>query len=134
MKRVLVFGTFDLLHPGHVFILKFAATFGQVYISLSPDRMVKFYKKREPSFSYHKRYLRLSRFKPTYKIVVSDKRPLTYNILDKVRPDVIILGHDQLLLRPNIIQALKEKKLNCRIILAPKYHRDIYASSLLAIT
>jgi glycerol-3-phosphate cytidylyltransferase len=52
---VLVLGTFDLLHPGHVQFLEQAAVFGdELWVALNPDDFVRRYK-RPPILTYEER-------------------------------------------------------------------------------
>lgn len=46
MKRVLVLGSFDLLHPGHLSLLRKAATFGdQLWVAVNSDEFMARYKR-----------------------------------------------------------------------------------------
>lgn len=55
MKRVLVLGSFDLTHAGHVRFLKQAAAFGdELWIALNSDDFMRRYK-REPILTYGER-------------------------------------------------------------------------------
>ena len=49
MKKVLVFGTFDLLHKGHKFVFRTAKQFGQLYVVVARDTTVKKHKKIKKS-------------------------------------------------------------------------------------
>ena len=41
MNRVIVNGSFDVLHVGHIKLLEYAATFGPVLVLIDSDRRIK---------------------------------------------------------------------------------------------
>ncbi|ABR54326.1 cytidyltransferase-related domain [Methanococcus vannielii SB] len=72
MKKVIVGGTFDILHKGHEKLLLHASSFGKLFIGLTSDEFVKSYKKHEVnSFNFRKNKLMnfLDKFKIEYKIM-----------------------------------------------------------------
>ena len=77
-KKVIVGGTFDVLHKGHEFFLRRAFSLGQVTIGLTSDRMARQAKRRKvASFQARKRelgnFLRKS-FSKKFKIIkIEDK-------------------------------------------------------------
>ncbi len=59
MKRILTYGTFDLLHPGHIRLLKRAKAFGDyLIVGLSTDEFNK-KKNKKSYYSYSMRKLML---------------------------------------------------------------------------
>jgi cytidyltransferase-like protein len=53
--NVLVTGSFDLLHSGHIAFLKTAAKYGDVYVGIGPDHSIEVFKKRPPVNSEQER-------------------------------------------------------------------------------
>ena len=41
MKEVLVTGTFNLVHPGHIRLLEFASNYGRVTVGINADAFLK---------------------------------------------------------------------------------------------
>ncbi|MFA7286603.1 MAG: adenylyltransferase/cytidyltransferase family protein [Patescibacteria group bacterium] len=130
-KRVLVFGTFDVLHPGHVRFLTAAAKFGSVMVALTPDTLVTTYKGRPPVNSYSVREGRLRDMAVVTDVVAADNTPNTYDIIEKLRPEVLVLGYDQTGLRATITKKLSETEISASIRMIEAYRSDVYRSSRL---
>lgn len=95
--RVLVFGTFDYLHPGHVFVLSEAAKLGdELFVVVARDKNVEKIKRIRPTHNEEERAAAIEALD-----YVSDVR-LGYEewgkhlqVLEDVQPDIIVLGYDQ---------------------------------------
>jgi cytidyltransferase-like protein len=96
--RVYIGGTFDLLHPGHLYMLRSArdiATFdGEVVIALNTDEFVEAFKGHRPVQRYLERSEVLSSCRYVDRVVPNvggaDSRPA----LEAVMPDVLLAGPD----------------------------------------
>ena len=128
---VLVFGTFDLLHPGHISLLTSAAAYGQLIIALTPDKLCVQYKGQLPIHPYAEREQRLRRLPIVTNVVPSDHIPNSFTILDRMRPRTIVLGYDQGALTDAIGQRIKALRLSCNIVQAAPYRSEVYQSSYL---
>ena len=63
MKRIITYGTFDLIHPGHINILKKAKELGdELYVGLSTDKFCET-KGKTPVLSYEQRKIVLESIK-----------------------------------------------------------------------
>ncbi len=93
--RVLAFGTFDIIHPGHIDFLKNAKNLGdELFVIVALDATVEKRKKKPPRFSETMRRNHVE----TLGIAdhVSLGRPTDYLSLPRIiDPDVIALGYDQ---------------------------------------
>lgn len=102
MKKVLVFGTFDVLHEGHKNFLKQARKHGDQLIAVvTRDEVVKLQKGHFPMEKCSTRAIHVRRF--VDKVMVGEKK-VSYNVIKKIAPDVICIGYDQ---RPDLIEAKK---------------------------
>lgn len=93
-KRVFVAGTFDLLHPGHIALLRFASSMGKVYVVVSRDANAVRAKKRPLVFNENIRLKIISSLKYVYEARLGDPQDILKPV-EKIRPDVIVLGPDQ---------------------------------------
>jgi FAD synthetase len=94
IRRVLVGGTFDILHIGHIHYLQEASNYGLVYAVVARDSNVTRIKGKEPVFNEKERVEMLSSIKYVYRALLGDKKDFMKPVED-VKPDVIVLGPDQ---------------------------------------
>jgi FAD synthetase len=98
-KRVLAFGTFDILHLGHLRYLEKAKSLGdELVVVVSRDESVKLIKNRKPIFGERDRVKLVGMLKQVDKAVLGNrirKFGDVYKIIEKYRPDFIALGYDQ---------------------------------------
>lgn len=95
MTTVLTVGTFSLLHPGHVNLLRRCADLGdRVVVGLNTDEFVRRYKGRPPVMNYVDREAVLRAIRWVDAVVPNfgdeDMRPL----VDAIRPDILAVGDD----------------------------------------
>lgn len=108
-KRVLVFGTFDGLHSGHLFFLRSAKAQGTVLIvAVARDEHVKLLKDKRPAISEQKRLEAVKRLKSVDEAYMCDEELGTYDLLAMARPDLIVLGYDQQTLEKDLIRWMSE--------------------------
>lgn len=92
--KVLVGGTFDILHPGHVYLLSEASKYGRVYVVIARDENSVRFKGRRPVNDEAQRLFMVKSLKYVYDAVLGGS-----NIIEgvlKVKPDIIVLGPDQI--------------------------------------
>jgi len=93
-QRVFVAGTFDLLHPGHVRLLRFASRLGKVYVVVARDSNVVRSKGKRPILSEKARLENVSSLKYVYRAMLGDEKDKLAP-LRIIEPDIIVLGPDQ---------------------------------------
>lgn len=129
MKKVLVFGIFDKLHPGHKEFLRRARAHGTTLVAVvASDAEIKAYKGRFPMGDFYARVDALMASKLVDKAVSGDKERGTWGVLAKHMPQVIALGHDQKELYTNLRKFLKGKKEKPEVVFIEAYHPEKYAS------
>lgn len=129
--KVLAFGTFDILHPGHREYLREAKYYGDtLYVAIALDTTVEKVKGRPPLHSQE------ARKKAVEKIPFVDHAVLgyegdKYRIIEEIKPDIIVLGYDQVAFTENIEKHLLERGMRVKIIRAKAYNPEEYKSSKL---
>lgn len=93
IKKILVGGCFNIIHPGHIYFLQTAKCFGNyLIVVLTNDKNnLKEYKTGTLD-----RIKMLKELKIIDKIVVGDENNF-YKAIDNEKPDMVVLGHDQTL-------------------------------------
>jgi FAD synthetase len=129
--KVMAFGTFDVIHPGHSFYLKRAKKLGkELVVVVGRDLTVKKVKGRMPQ---HMEQRRLSDVK---KMEIADKVILGYlsdqlRIVEEEKPDTIALGYDQRAFTEDLFKKLKERGLLVDIVRIPSYKPSVNKSSII---
>ncbi|MFA6475750.1 MAG: adenylyltransferase/cytidyltransferase family protein [Patescibacteria group bacterium] len=125
-KTVLIFGTFDKLHPGHRFFLSTAKKQGdRLVVVVARDKNVLLVKGHLPKQSEQ---VRLQQVQAVPEVAEArlgledfSKKEL---IIEQIKPDIICLGYDQ---TPNFIAPNQ----SIQVIRLPAFRPDIYKSSKL---
>ncbi len=126
MQKVMVFGTFDGLHPGHIFVMTEAQKRGQVTVIVARDDNVQAIKGRLPAKREEQRIRALKKKFPACTVLLGDRMDFLSPVR-ALKPDLILLGYDQLL-PPGV----REEDLTCPIERLPSFHPHQYKSSLLS--
>jgi FAD synthetase len=129
MVRVLVFGTFDLLHEGHKHFFKQAKKHGdELCVVIARDTSVQKIKGFKPHQTETERQNNVQELKTVTKAVLGNEDDY-YKIIEQLQPDIICLGYDQ---HPmNVEQELKKRNLNPKILTLESHEPHIYKSSLM---
>lgn len=96
MRRVLVSGCFDLLHPGHVAFLTDAARFGEVHVAVGADENVERLKGTPPLFSQNERVYMLRSLGCVADAFVAGGAGMLDFVpdLERLQPDVFVVNED----------------------------------------
>ena len=132
MTKVLVFGTFDGLHPGHEAFLKQAHEYADdVIVSVAQDAIVELLKHRAPQRKLSERLAVLAKFVEVTEAVAGDSELGTYECFKKVRPDIVAFGYDQGELAKDFRRFQQATGDETPTVVLKPYHPDTYKSSLL---
>ncbi len=123
--RVLVFGTFDRLHPGHQFLLQRAAERGdELYVIVARDATVERLKGRLPEENEETRVQGVQKVVPEAVVQLGHSQDYR-EPLERIRPDLVLLGYDQVL-PPGVTEA----DFPCAAERLPAFRPEEYKSSL----
>ena len=130
MKKVMVFGTFDIFHPGHKNFLRQAKKRGDYLTAvIARDKTVLKVKKSLPRNNENSRLSAIKKSSFADEAVLGNLGD-KYKIIKKNKPDVICLGYDQKFFINKLEEKLKEFKLGGTVIIKMKpYRPEIYKSS-----
>ena len=92
MKTVYVAMSADLIHPGHLNIIREARKYGQVTIGVLTDKAIASYK-RLPFLDYEQRKTIVENLKGVSEVIPQDTLDYVPN-LEKVKPDFVVHGDD----------------------------------------
>lgn len=122
--RVLIFGTFDYLHPGHHFVIGEAMKRGDVSIVVARDRNVATIKGRPAGQKEDERVRALREAYPGVEILLGDPKDFSAP-LRAIKPDLILLGYDQ-----RLPPGITEKDFPCPVKRLPAFRQEEFKSSL----
>lgn len=129
-KKIYAAMSADIIHNGHINIIKEASKYGDVIIGLLTDEAIATYK-RLPLLDYKTRKQVFENIKGVTGVVKQETLDYTPN-LEKIRPDYVIHGDDwrtgiQSVVRENVIKKLKE--WNGKLIEIP-YTKGVSATDI----
>jgi FAD synthetase len=137
--RILVFGTFDMVHPGHRHFFKQARALARasrpprppyLMVSLARDKNVKRIKGKRPAASEK---VRLANIKALPEVDQATLGALGDHIphIVRLKPDIIALGYDQIAYVRGLKTALKKAGISPQIARLKPYRPKIYKTSLI---
>jgi FAD synthetase len=126
---VLAFGTFDLLHLGHLFYLGAARKLGKkLVVIIARDSNVKHFKGHQPVNNEKTRLTVVQSLKDVDQAVLG-QRSNFFSIIQKFNPEKIALGYDQWPGIPKLQQYLNENNIPARIVRLPSFKARVYKST-----
>jgi glycerol-3-phosphate cytidylyltransferase len=95
MTTVITFGTFDVLHVGHLRILQRSGELGdRLVVGVSSDALNVSKKGREPIFSQEERCELVANLKCVDEVFVEESLDLKRDYIQKYAADVLVMGDD----------------------------------------
>jgi FAD synthetase len=133
MKKVMVFGTYDLVHSGHLSFFKQAKKLGDyLIVVVARDENSARIKGRFPRNDEKTRLANVRKVKLVDKAILGSRTYNFYRTIRTHKPVTIALGYDQ---KPSIRQLKKDLRkhrlANVKIVRLRPYKPQIYKSSKL---
>jgi FAD synthetase len=131
--RVMVFGTFDVLHQGHLDFFKQARKLSKntfLIVSLARDINVKKIKGQKPQHNEKQRLTAVKKCFLVDRAVLGGRKSYVPHIV-KEKPQIIALGYDQTAYVKHLKQKLLKLGVKVKIRRLKAFKPGLYKSSLL---
>jgi len=133
MMRVIVFGTFDLLHYGHVKMLEKAKELGgqkaELIVVIARDESVFKIKGYYPIFPSDQRLKLIQSLKMVDKAVLGYKGEDHLKVIEDLTPNIVVLGYDQPFSVTELHDTLFKREVDVKVVRLEKYGDSPYNSS-----
>mgnify|MGYP002346093149 CR=1 FL=1 len=132
MKKVMTFGTFDLLHPGHLYYLSEAKKLWDYLITVvARDSTVENIKKKKPRESEAIRLKNVCDCEYVDEALLGSETD-HYAVIFEKKPDILCFGYDQRSFNDYRLQEyLQLHHLNPQILILPPFEPEKWKSSKL---
>lgn len=127
MRRVVATGTFDILHPGHIYYLTQSRLLGdELHVIVARDVNVRH--KPPPVIPEEQRLKMVCGLKPVDYARLGDLTDM-FRPIEEIQPAVITLGYNQHFDEIKLTQTLKARGISCEVVRISRYDGDEYCSS-----
>ncbi|MBS7288053.1 MAG: FAD synthase, partial [Candidatus Freyarchaeota archaeon] len=134
MKKVMVFGTFDILHTGHLKFLEEAKRLGgegaKLIVVIARDSTVHKVRGRPPIFSEEDRRRLIEGLKPVDEAILGYEGEDMLKIIEEEKPNIIVLGYDQRKDTEQFVEELRSRGIDAEVHRLPKYG-ELNSSSII---
>ncbi|MDR2866731.1 MAG: FAD synthase [Methanomassiliicoccaceae archaeon] len=124
MVRVMASGVFDIIHTGHISYLEQAKAMGdELVVVVACDRTVR-KRKHEPITPEAMRLRIIGSLKPVDVAVLGNDGDM-FAIIEKIRPDIIVLGFDQAFSEDELRTELRKRNIGAEVRRAAECADDL---------
>lgn len=128
-KRVIVFGTFDVVHEGHRSLFRQAKAYGdELIVVVAKDETVKAVKGNLPHFNEETRLAAVEKETLVNRAVLGNPDD-KYAVIEKLKPDIICLGYDQHTFIDQLPEELESRGLSPKIVRLEAFKPEQFKSS-----
>jgi len=130
-RRIVATGTFDILHPGHIYYLEESRKLGdELVVIVARDTNVKH--KPRPVIPEEHRLRMVAALKPVDRAILGDKSDM-FRPIEELRPDIITIGFNQMFDEKKLTDQLRDRNLTPRVVRIGKYADGDLCSSRLVV-
>jgi FAD synthetase len=130
---VLASGVFDLLHLGHVKFLEEAKKAGgrnaELIVIVARDSTVEKRKGHKPIMPENQRRALVEALKVVDEAILGYEDFNMEKVIEKIKPDIIAIGHDQDGIEKAVKDYLEKSGLNIKVVKISKFEEDELDSS-----
>lgn len=127
---VMVFGVFDILHPGHLFFLEQAKKLGSVLVVVvTRDARVRMQKENNSTMSEQDRLRIVQSLRTVDRVLLGDTDIQKPTIIKRIQPDIIAIGYDQNDRHPMLLAQTSKLKKQPKVIRIKAFHPGMYSST-----
>ena len=131
VKRIVATGTFDILHPGHLYYLSESKKLGdELFVIIARDSNVKH--KPRPILPEEQRRTMVAALKPVDHALLGDLSDM-YRPIEEIHPDIITIGFNQFFNEESLRSELASRGLGAEVVRIGKYADGDLASSRLIV-
>ena len=130
-RRVVATGTFDILHPGHLYYLSESKKLGdELFVIVARDANVKH--KPRPIVPEEQRLAMVAALRPVDHASLGDPADM-FRPIEEILPDIITIGFNQYFDEIKLQGQLAERGLSAKVVRIGKYSDGDLASSRLIV-
>jgi FAD synthetase len=117
LTRILATGTFDILHPGHIYFLTQARALGdELFVIVARDSNINH--KPKPVVPEEQRLEMVNALGIVNKALLGSEKDM-FEPLKQIRPDIIALGYDQRFDAELLEKELAKRGLSANVVRIP---------------
>ena len=130
-RRIVATGTFDILHPGHLYYLEESKKLGdELFVIVARDTNVKH--KPRPVIPEEHRLAMVAALKPVDHAILGDKTDM-FRPIEEIQPEIITIGFNQLFNEQKLEDQLRARSIISRIVRIGRYADGDLCSSRLVV-
>jgi FAD synthetase len=130
-RRVVATGTFDILHPGHLYYLTESRKLGdELWVIVARDENVKH--KPHPILPEAQRLAMVAALRPVDHAILGDRTDM-FRPIEEIRPAVITIGFNQYFDEEKLRGQLADRTLPAEVVRIGKYADGDLASSRMIV-
>jgi FAD synthetase len=131
MKKVMCFGTFDILHRGHEYYLREAMKLGDsLVVVVALDATVASVKGKLPQNNQRQRLENLQKLGIADKVILGHSGD-KLKVVEDEKPAILCFGYDQESFTKDAKETLQQRGIKVEVVRLNSFHPDKYKSSLL---